>query len=145
MQLAKFVETLQTRWPKALLLVLLNLSSTLFGTHKLPPFEIIAGCPKHLRWKGTNKKWPWYLTLSYWKDSHSDWHLVRSSHNLKQEFHFPFFLLSLLMKGKEQQHSQIWNYYHKQQNHGWQEGADYYLADSPVLQELKDASMNWCS
>ena len=40
-------------------------------------------------------------------------------------------------------HSRIlaW-YYHKQQNHGWQEGADYYLADSLVLQELKDASMN---
>ena len=45
-QLAKFVETLQTRWPKALLLVLLNLRSTLFGTHK--PFEIIPGCPMHL-------------------------------------------------------------------------------------------------
>ena len=48
MQLTKFVETLQIRWPKALLLILLNLRSTLFGTHKLPPFEIISGCPMHL-------------------------------------------------------------------------------------------------
>lgn len=34
-QLAKFVETLQIPWLKALLLVLLNLRSTPFGTHRL--------------------------------------------------------------------------------------------------------------
>ena len=42
------METLQIPWPKALLLVLLNLKSTPFVTHKLPPFEIIAGCPMHI-------------------------------------------------------------------------------------------------
>ena len=47
-QLAKFVEALQIPWPKALLLVLLNLISTSLGTHKLSPFEIAMGCPMYL-------------------------------------------------------------------------------------------------
>ena len=47
-QSAKFVETLQIPWPKALPLVLPNLRSIPFGTRKLPPFEIITGHPMHL-------------------------------------------------------------------------------------------------
>ena len=47
-QMAKFVETLQIPWPKALPLVLLNLRSTSFGTHKLSSFEIVTGHPVHL-------------------------------------------------------------------------------------------------
>ena len=47
-QLARFVEALQLPWPKALQLVLLNVRSTLFGTHELSPFAIITGCPVHL-------------------------------------------------------------------------------------------------
>ena len=39
--LAKFVETLQKRWPKALTLVVLYLASASFGTHKLSSFEIV--------------------------------------------------------------------------------------------------------
>lgn len=47
-QLAKFIETLQIPRPKTLPLLLLNLSSTPFGTHRLSPFEIVTGCPIHL-------------------------------------------------------------------------------------------------
>lgn len=47
-QLAKLVETLQIPWPKVLPLVLLNLRSTPFGTHKLLPFKIITGRPMYL-------------------------------------------------------------------------------------------------
>ena len=39
--LAKFVETLQIRWPKALMLVVFYLASASFGTHKFSPFEIV--------------------------------------------------------------------------------------------------------
>ena len=47
-QLTKFVEILQIPWPKALLVVLLNLRSTLFGTHQISPFGTVTGCPMHL-------------------------------------------------------------------------------------------------
>lgn len=47
-QLAKHMESLQIPWPKALPLVLLNLRSTPFETHKLSPFEIIIGRPMYL-------------------------------------------------------------------------------------------------
>ena len=43
---SQYVEILQILWPKAL--VLLNLRSTPFGTHKLSLFEIITGFPMHL-------------------------------------------------------------------------------------------------
>ena len=46
--MAKFVETFQTPWPKALPLVFLKLRATPFVTHKLSPFEIITGHPMHL-------------------------------------------------------------------------------------------------
>ena len=46
--LEKCVEVPRIPWPKLLLPILLNLRSTLFGTHKLSPFEIITGCPMHL-------------------------------------------------------------------------------------------------
>ena len=42
-QLAKFVEAPKILWPKALLLVLLNLSLIPFETHKLLAFEIVTG------------------------------------------------------------------------------------------------------
>lgn len=45
-QVAKFVKALQILWPKALLLVLLNIRSTPFGTQKLIPFEKVTGYPK---------------------------------------------------------------------------------------------------
>ena len=47
-QLAKFLEILQIPWPKSLRLVLQNLRSTPFGTHKLSLFEIVTGYPMHL-------------------------------------------------------------------------------------------------
>lgn len=47
-QLAKFIETLQIPQLKTLPLLLLNLSCTPFGTHRLSPFEILTGCPIHL-------------------------------------------------------------------------------------------------
>ena len=47
-QLAKFVQALQIPWPKALLLVLLNLRPTPFGTYELSPIEIVTEGPMHL-------------------------------------------------------------------------------------------------
>lgn len=47
-QLTKIVETLQIHWPKALQLVLLNLRSAPFETHKLSPFEESKGWLMHL-------------------------------------------------------------------------------------------------
>lgn len=42
------MESFHLPWPKALLLVLLNLRSTPFGKHRLSPFEIITGRPLRL-------------------------------------------------------------------------------------------------
>ena len=46
--LEKFIEVLQIVWSKALLLILLNLTSIPLGTRKLSPFEIVTGHWKHL-------------------------------------------------------------------------------------------------
>lgn len=46
-QLAKSEEIFQIRWPKALPLVL-SLRSTLSGTRRLSPFEVVTGRPMHL-------------------------------------------------------------------------------------------------
>lgn len=42
-QLDKIMDAYSSHWPKALLLVLLDLRSTPFGKHHLSPFEIIMG------------------------------------------------------------------------------------------------------
>ena len=47
-QLANFVKFLQIYWPKALLLVFLNLRFTSFRIHKFSLFETVSGCPIHL-------------------------------------------------------------------------------------------------
>ena len=47
-QLANFVKFLQIYWPKALLLVFLNLRFTSFRIHKFSLFETVSGCPMHL-------------------------------------------------------------------------------------------------
>ena len=47
-QLAKFVETLQLPYPKALPMVLLNLNFIPFGTRELSPFAIVTRHPMYL-------------------------------------------------------------------------------------------------
>lgn len=47
-QLAKIVDAYSLPWPKALLLVLLNVRSTPFGKHRLSLFEIVTGRPMRL-------------------------------------------------------------------------------------------------
>ena len=47
-QLANFVKFLQIYWPKALLLVFLNLRFTSVRIHKFSLFEAVYGCPMHL-------------------------------------------------------------------------------------------------
>ena len=47
-QLARFVEALRIPWVQALLLVLINLRFTSFGTHKPSLSEIFTGCTMHL-------------------------------------------------------------------------------------------------
>ena len=46
--MAKFVETLQIPWPKALPLVLLNFRPTTCRTYKFSSFETVTGFPMHL-------------------------------------------------------------------------------------------------
>ena len=47
-RLAKIVDAYSLPWPKALLLVLLNVRSTPFGKHHLSLFEIVTGRPMRL-------------------------------------------------------------------------------------------------
>ena len=83
MDLAKFVEVFQIRWPKALLLVLLNLRSTPFGTHKLLPFEIVIRYPIQLAPISFDSQLILGGILQYWKGLISS---IKNNHVLVEQF-----------------------------------------------------------